>query len=233
MHYDKNDPQAYRNAMGRYKTRKQLTFIQRFLPRPDCRVLDLGGGNGRLAVPLADLGHHVTVVDESELALDLLARENHPRIQCIHSDALDFEGSQGFDVAILVDALKYMDHAPLVTLFTTIADSLVDNGIFVLIEMNTGSWRYHLNRLLGRVCPYNISSHSGYLDALDQSGFRWLQSRGSHFMPFTYNSNSPLVGVCAALERWLLLDRWASQGPWVMVASQKSINQWPFATHAG
>ena len=38
------------------------------------RVLDLGGGSGGLAVPLAELGHEVTVVDPSPNALAALER---------------------------------------------------------------------------------------------------------------------------------------------------------------
>ena len=37
-------------------------------------VLDVGGGTGGLAVPLAALGHRVTVVDPSPDALAALAR---------------------------------------------------------------------------------------------------------------------------------------------------------------
>ena len=43
------------------------------LGRP-LRVLDLGGGAGGLAVPLAQLGHHVTVVDPSPNALASLTQ---------------------------------------------------------------------------------------------------------------------------------------------------------------
>jgi S-adenosylmethionine-dependent methyltransferase len=43
------------------------------LGRP-LRVLDLGGGSGGLAVPLAELGHDVTVVDPSPNALAALER---------------------------------------------------------------------------------------------------------------------------------------------------------------
>jgi SAM-dependent methyltransferase len=50
--------------------------VSRLLP-PDAAhldVLDLGGGTGGLAVPLAALGHRVTVVDPSPDALAALAR---------------------------------------------------------------------------------------------------------------------------------------------------------------
>src|SRR5579884_809135 len=39
-------------------------FVARHLPEP-CRVIDLGCGTGRLAVPLAAAGHQVTAVDLS------------------------------------------------------------------------------------------------------------------------------------------------------------------------
>lgn len=43
-------------------------------PLPALRVIDLGGGTGELAVPLAELGHAVTVVDPSPDALAALVR---------------------------------------------------------------------------------------------------------------------------------------------------------------
>ena len=53
--YDMEDPLVYRNKMGRYKTERQLSFIRRFLSREVVRALDIGGGSGRLAIPLAGL----------------------------------------------------------------------------------------------------------------------------------------------------------------------------------
>ncbi|GAA1744039.1 methyltransferase domain-containing protein [Luedemannella helvata] len=41
---------------------------------PGLRVVDVGGGTGGFAVPLAQLGHHVTVVDASPDALAALTR---------------------------------------------------------------------------------------------------------------------------------------------------------------
>ena len=46
------------------------------LGRP-LEVLDLGGGTGGVAVPLAEAGHHVTVVDPSPDALASLGRRAH------------------------------------------------------------------------------------------------------------------------------------------------------------
>jgi len=222
MHYDKNDPQAYNNEMGRYKTRKQLAFIREFLPHEGFRIVDIGGGNGRLAVPLADLGHKVTVVDESKLAMDLLSKEKHPNIECIHSDILSFKTPSPFDVAIAVDCIKHMTNIPITTLFSKIGHLLSPNGVFILVEINTGSWQYRFKRIIKRVCSYNIDSHSGYVSALREMRFEWMKSCGSNWMPFTFNSNSRLVNVFAILEHLLMLDRWPDQSPWVMIASRNT-----------
>jgi SAM-dependent methyltransferase len=61
------------------------------LGRP-LRVLDLGGGTGGLAVPLAEHGHHVTVVDPSPDALASLSRRSAEagvaeRITALQGDA--------------------------------------------------------------------------------------------------------------------------------------------------
>lgn len=61
------------------------------LGRP-LRVLDVGGGTGGLAVPLAEEGHHVTVVDPSPDALASLRRRAEEstageRIRAVQGDA--------------------------------------------------------------------------------------------------------------------------------------------------
>src|SRR5439155_23297272 len=42
--YDVDDPLVYNNAMGRYKTQRQLLFIRRFMSRENMAVLDIGVG---------------------------------------------------------------------------------------------------------------------------------------------------------------------------------------------
>lgn len=57
------------------------------------RVIDLGGGTGGMAVPLAQLGHHVTVVDPSPDALAALDRRVNDAgmadlVRAVQGDAL-------------------------------------------------------------------------------------------------------------------------------------------------
>lgn len=78
-------------------------------------VVDAGGGTGGLAVPIAELGHRVTVVDPSPDALAALKRraaESGVTVQAVQGDADDLLGVVGPDSADLVlchNVLEYVD----------------------------------------------------------------------------------------------------------------------------
>ena len=62
-----------------------------------CHVVDVGGGTGRLAVQLAELGHRITVVDPSPDALAALARRAREsdvadRVAGLQGDLVDTPG---------------------------------------------------------------------------------------------------------------------------------------------
>lgn len=92
------------------------------------RVLDVGGGSGMFAVPLARLGHAVTVVDPSADALATLRRRADTagvgaRVQAVQGDGdllhevlpADRDGGEGYDLALCHSVLEVVDD-PAVTL---------------------------------------------------------------------------------------------------------------------
>jgi S-adenosylmethionine-dependent methyltransferase len=90
------------------------------------RVLDVGGGSGMFAVPLARLGHDVTVVDPSADALATLRRRADTagagaRVHGLQGDGdllhevLPAAGSDGFDLALCHYVLEVVDD-PAITL---------------------------------------------------------------------------------------------------------------------
>jgi SAM-dependent methyltransferase len=88
------------------------------------RVLDVGGGSGMFAVPLARLGHEVTVVDPSADALATLRRRADTagvvgRVRGVQGDGdLLHEvltGDDGYDLALCHSVLEVVDD-PAVTL---------------------------------------------------------------------------------------------------------------------
>jgi SAM-dependent methyltransferase len=78
-------------------------------------VVDAGGGTGGFAVPLAELGHHVTVVDASPDALAALERraaEKDVSVRAVQGDADDLLGAVragGADLVLCHSLLEYVD----------------------------------------------------------------------------------------------------------------------------
>jgi 2-polyprenyl-3-methyl-5-hydroxy-6-metoxy-1,4-benzoquinol methylase len=83
-------------------------------------VLDVGGGTGGFAVPLAELGHRVTVVDPSPDALAALERRAAEagvtgRVRAVQGDVgglADVVAPGSVDVAICHGVLEYVDDPP-------------------------------------------------------------------------------------------------------------------------
>ena len=103
------------------------------------RVLDVGGGSGMFAVPLAQLGHEVTVVDPSADALATLRRRAETagvaqRVRGVQGDGdllhevlpADGEGGAEYDLALCHSVLEVVDD-PAVTL-REIAGALRSGG---------------------------------------------------------------------------------------------------------
>jgi SAM-dependent methyltransferase len=96
--------------------RDLLATQQAALGRP-LRVLDLGGGTGGLAVPIAELGHDVTVVDPSPDALASLSRRSAERavaqrVTALQGDAeslADLLGDQPVDLVCCHGTLEVVD----------------------------------------------------------------------------------------------------------------------------
>ncbi|MFI0349659.1 methyltransferase domain-containing protein [Actinomadura sp. 9N407] len=91
-------------------------------------IVDVGGGTGGFAVPLAELGHRVTVVDASLDALAALERradESGVTVRAVQGDAADLPDLLGRDAADLVlchSVLEYVDDpaAVMATLTTVV-----------------------------------------------------------------------------------------------------------------
>jgi SAM-dependent methyltransferase len=81
------------------------------------RVLDAGGGSGGFAVPLAELGHQVTVVDPSPDSLAALERRvaetgTADRVHAMQGDAAglaDLVPAGSFDLVLCHSVLEFVD----------------------------------------------------------------------------------------------------------------------------
>ena len=81
-------------------------------------IVDAGGGTGGFAVPLAALGHHVTVVDpspDSLAAAQRRAAEQNVPLRAVQGDAADLAlvtGKQTADLVLCHSVLEYVDSPP-------------------------------------------------------------------------------------------------------------------------
>lgn len=67
-HYTAVDEQGrlQADAQGQVEFVRTMTILERTLPAPPARILDVGGGSGRYAAALAAQGHRVTLIDPVE-----------------------------------------------------------------------------------------------------------------------------------------------------------------------
>lgn len=105
---------------GRLRSDVAFANLQNFLPRqakPSLCALDLGCGTGAIAVRLAQLGIHVTLLDSSPAMLDIAKRTAEEagvtdRVVLQHGDARRLTNlfpTASFDVVLCHNVLEYLD----------------------------------------------------------------------------------------------------------------------------
>ena len=127
---------------GRLRRSIALRNLTRHLPSSAADILDVGGGNGRDSIPLAKMGHRVTVVDySSQMLADarVMARQEQ-----IPGDLLtlaeadigtipDLFDAASHDVVMLHNVLSYVENAAVLDAAT---HSLKPSGILSLMQVN-------------------------------------------------------------------------------------------------
>jgi S-adenosylmethionine-dependent methyltransferase len=124
-----NDLERFRTGAAKYaayletpegKLRLDLAFanLRDLLPHTELlRALDVGGGTGAMAVRLAQLGLHVTLLDGSEPMLDFAKRAAQEagvtdNVALKHGDAAQLTSlfpGESFDVILCHNVLEYVD----------------------------------------------------------------------------------------------------------------------------
>jgi 2-polyprenyl-3-methyl-5-hydroxy-6-metoxy-1,4-benzoquinol methylase len=132
--------------MGGGRVRFELLFGQvlEALPGPPARVVDAGGGTGQLAVPLARLGHRVTVVDTSAAMLATCAQraadesaELAERITTVQGDVVELPallGAASQDAALCHEVVTCVEDAA--ALLGALAEVLRPGGVLSLTFAN-------------------------------------------------------------------------------------------------
>lgn len=104
-----------RTAVVRDVLRAVISGLVAETGRPRLDIVDAGGGTGGFAVPLAGLGHTVTVIDpspDSLAAAQRRAAEIAVPLRAIQGDVADLPvviGEQGADLILCHSVLEYVD----------------------------------------------------------------------------------------------------------------------------
>lgn len=102
---------------------------------PDGRAIDLGTGEGRNAIWLAERGWQVTAVDFSAAGLAraaLLATERGVRVDWVQADLLDYQPTpDGYDLVLI--AYVHLPPAGLARLFRAAAGAVAPGGTLLII----------------------------------------------------------------------------------------------------
>jgi ubiquinone/menaquinone biosynthesis C-methylase UbiE len=106
------------------------------------KVLDIGGGSGDYAKTLLAAGHDVkvTLLDRPEVIakaqLEHEAEIRNGRIELVAGDALNFEDSSGYDIALISDLLHYFSIADKQRLIVNASRALAPRGAVVVSKFS-------------------------------------------------------------------------------------------------
>ncbi len=100
------------------------------------RILDLACGTGQVTAALEEAGYDMVGIDGSRAML-AYARNNAPGVEFLRADARTFELDEPVDAVIcLFESLNHiMTEGELGDVFANVADTLVDDGVF-LVDVN-------------------------------------------------------------------------------------------------
>lgn len=136
-HYATVDEQVrlQADARGQVEFVRTMTILERTLPAPPVRILDVGGGPGRYAAALAAQGHKVTLIDPVERHIEQARRvsdEMPDGFLARRGDARKLDVPDGsVDAVLLLGPLYHLDHEDRALSLTEAMRVLRPGGVLV------------------------------------------------------------------------------------------------------
>lgn len=218
--WDVLDKNSYNNRMGLYKTKAEYNFIKTHL-KPNSKILDIGGGSGRFAIPIHKLGYDITVLEPHPKALEILCKRD-PSITKIQCNFRDFNFGCKYDLIMAIEVIELIQDWD--AFFSRINECLKNDGQFIFTVTNSLSWRFFLRKLYHRV-DYGYTTHSiSDIKNIVQKHHLIVENiEGFYWMPFKLNSNNILISFFVFFEKALNLKKFISQSPWLFITLKKLV----------
>lgn len=145
-----------------------VRYLLRALPPAPLEVLEVGAGDGSVALALAGHGYAVTALDESlDVPADAAAEPGS--VRWVESDFLAFHGERAFDAILFTRSLHHL--APLDRALDRAVETLRPGGLLVAeefgydrVNLPTARWFYDLESVLiaaGVLSPVEESGTDG------------------------------------------------------------------------
>jgi SAM-dependent methyltransferase len=183
------------------------------------RVLELGVGTGRVAIPLADAGLRVIGVDASAAMLDRLnAADPHGRVEVVHGDMVDDLPSGPFDVVLVAyNTLFNLPDAPRQrACIAAIAERLAPQGSLVLeafvpVDPAPSNDEITIRELRADRVVLAVTRHLGGEQRAEGQFVEITESGGVRLRPWSIRYAAPAeLDDMAAVAGLRLVDRWAA-----------------------
>jgi|LGVE01.1.fsa_nt_gb 2-polyprenyl-3-methyl-5-hydroxy-6-metoxy-1,4-benzoquinol methylase len=188
------------------------------MPDRKMKILDIGGGSGRFAIPLTEMGHCVTVIDINEEALSILCNRND-NIEIINDNFEKFKNDGLFDMVLMIETISYFSDLSLI--FNKI-HSMINVGANVIFTApNANSLKYKIRQLIPHYHYPGVRDYKTYKKLLIDCGFEIVDINAFNWLPFRVNTNSLLVPFFAEMEQVFHLNRWLTQGPELLFCARK------------
>jgi len=169
------------------RTRLRIAIVESMLGGQKGTLLDVGCGRGSVAAHFAELGHNVTAIDISPLAIQWTERQ-HPMIKAAVLD-LECEPLSGtFDSILCLEVLQQVREP--VDVLGKLRDALAPDGLLIVSLPNEFHLARRLSILLGRINfggiedthlkLYTPREHRRLIDAV---GFQIVRAESQSIIP--------------------------------------------------
>lgn len=127
-----------------------LRFLKRVLPPAPLRILEVGAGDGSVAIELARAGYDVTAIDEASGKPEAAGAEG---VRWIEAEFLHWEDDGSFGAVLFTRSLHHMTSAQ--AAIARAADALDAHGVLIgeefaydRVNLPTARWYYDLEAVL-------------------------------------------------------------------------------------
>ena len=185
--YDKQYQQE--NLFGRPYP-QFVTFMREWEPKGS--VLDVGCGQGRDVLFLAELGYDVTGIDASQVGISQMlatAKARNLNLNGIVANFYDYDFQHPYDVIVLDSILHFhkKDLAKELALLQTLTNRLNPNGLICLFVHKSKAKEKHLKDFFAQNDPTWPILAAQYIDYTYEEPDTGFRSTSQFFMFFAQN----------------------------------------------